>query len=690
MVSDFPIGPMATSQNSGNLLSLAKQPTASSIIQLPNLSLKLDRNNYSLWKENTLDILKAFSLDSFVLGYNSPPKTITVTPTSIITATESSTTQAQPEITSNLAYEEWRCNDLLILVWLRQITFYPLLNHLTRASSSYDAWTKIERMFQSQTQYFEKKRAIVHSLAESLYFVQDDDFISFILNGLDSSFGIFKAALNMRSGTITPEELFGLLLQEEERLAEELRSTTINSAAPSHALLTHNSSFLHHAPPLNINQSSILGPPPLSNYLAHNSHNHAQSMVPQQYSLSSRSNNRQSKRCMQCQICGKNNHDARNCYNRSNEKDFPPTRQTLSRSIPKQAHLASPSAIVNHAAWIKSKVDGSIECHKARLEAKGFHQDEGVDYFDTFSPVVKPTTVRLILSLAMTNKWYVQQLDINNVFLNGDLSEKVFMEQPKGFVDPHRSHFVCKLNKALYGFKQAPRAWINKLKAFLLGIGFRSCLSDSSLFVQQASKHTTYVLVYVDDLIITGSDSDFITIFIYILDQQFSLKDLGSLNYFLGIEVSPSSNGIILSQSSVVGAFQYVTITRPEISYAINRVCQFMQSPTIAHWSTVKRILRYLKGSIHDGLLLRPMSDSSLVAFSDAGWISDLDDSRSQHGFALFYGGNLISWSSRKQKVVTRSSTEAEYRALAFATTELSWVQQLISELHAHLTTPQS
>ncbi|KAH0635602.1 hypothetical protein KY289_035517 [Solanum tuberosum] len=121
-------------------------------------------------------------------------------------------------------------------------------------------------------EYFEKKRAIVDSLAESLYFVQDDDFISFILNGLDSSFGIFKVALNMRSGTITPEELFGLLLQEEERLAEELRSTTINTQlgiAPSHALLTHNSSFLPPTPPLNINQSSILGPPPLSNYLAH-------------------------------------------------------------------------------------------------------------------------------------------------------------------------------------------------------------------------------------------------------------------------------------------------------------------------------------------------------------------------------------------------------------------------------------
>lgn len=113
-----------------------------------------------------------------------------------------------------------------------------------------------------------------------------------------------------------------------------------------------------------------------------------------------------------------------------------------------------------------------------------------------------------------------------------------------------------------------------------------------------------------------------------------------------------------------------------------------MQSSTITHWSTIKCILRYLKGSINDGLLLRPMSDSSLVAFSDAGWISDIDDSRSQHGFALFYGGNLISWSSRKQKAVARSSIEAEYRALAFATTELIWVQQLISELRAPLTSP--
>ncbi|KAG5584852.1 hypothetical protein H5410_045286 [Solanum commersonii] len=223
MVSDLPFDPMADSHNSGNLLSLAKQSSSSTTIQLPNLSLKLNRNNYSLWKENTSDILKTFSLDFSVLGFNHPPKIIT--PNSIATTADSSTTQSQSRNYFS-AYEEWRHSDLLILVWLRQIDCYPPLGHLTRATSSHDAWTKIE--------------------SKSLYVVQYD-FISFVFNGLDSSYGIFKDAFNMCSGLVTPEELFGLLLQEEERFAEELRSTTINTqfgSAPSHAMLTQCSTFL--------------------------------------------------------------------------------------------------------------------------------------------------------------------------------------------------------------------------------------------------------------------------------------------------------------------------------------------------------------------------------------------------------------------------------------------------------------
>lgn len=132
---------------------------------------------------------------------------------------------------------------------------------------------------------------------------------------------------------------------------------------------------------------------------------------------------------------------------------------------------------------------------------------------------------------------------------------------------------------------------------------------------------------------------------------------------------------------SVVGALQYATITRPEITYAVNRVCQFMHNPTEAHWSAVKRILRYLKGTIGAGLYFRPSSDSRLLCYTDAGWISDPDDCRSQHGFSLYFGSNLISWASKKQSAVARSSTEAEYRAIAFAAAEIMWLQQLLTEM---------
>jgi histone deacetylase 1/2 len=197
---------------------------------------------------------------------------------------------------------------------------------------------------------------------------------------------------------------------------------------------------------------------------------------------------------------------------------------------------------------VKKKADGSIDRYKARLVAKGFKQRYGIDYEDTFSTVVKIAIVRLVLSIAVSRGWCLRQLDVQNAFLHGIMEEEVYMKQPPGFESDGAPHLVCILDNAIYGLKQAPRAWYAKLSTKLVQLGFEASKSDTSLFIYQASGITIYMLIYVDDIIVTSSSSEAVMALLMDLRKDFALKDLGDLHYFLGIEVKRDKEGLLLSQ----------------------------------------------------------------------------------------------------------------------------------------------
>ncbi|KAF5812650.1 putative RNA-directed DNA polymerase [Helianthus annuus] len=379
---------------------------------------------------------------------------------------------------------------------------------------------------------------------------------------------------------------------------------------------------------------------------------------------------------------------------------------------------------------IKYKPNGEVERYKARLVARGFTQVEGEDFHDTFAPVAKLVTVRTLLAVATKRNWFIRQLDVNNAFLHGDLDEEVFMKIPQGFLKENEDR-VCRLRKSLYGLKQASRNWYQKFTNALIGLGFTTSRADHSLFLYNNNGVFLAILIYVDDVILVGNDMKKIEEIKDCLHSQFSIKDLGHLKYFLGIEVANTSQGLVLSQRKytldiledsgmegcrpssfpieqnlkldtreddpvvdagcyrrLIGRLLYLQATRPDVAFSVNCLSQFVSDPRQSHMDAVYRVLQYLKATPGQGILLPKGDGENLIAYSDSDWLGCPMTRRSRTGYVVFLGGAPISWKTKKQSVVSRSSAEAEYRAMATTVSELIWLRWLLGELGVPQSSP--
>lgn len=334
-------------------------------------------------------------------------------------------------------------------------------------------------------------------------------------------------------------------------------------------------------------------------------------------------------------------------------------------------------------------------------------------------------TIRIIIALAAQKGWDIFQLDVKSAFLYGKLTEDVFVEQPKGYVKKGSEDKVYKLNKALYGLKQAPRAWFSRIESYFLQQGFKGSQNEQTLFLKSGNKDEILIVsIYVDDLIFTGNCERLMKEFKEAMSKEFSMTDLGKMKYFLGIEVVQSSEGIgicqrkyaaeILSRfnmtscnavkvpmmhgtkldkdvsgekvdntayKQLVGSLMYMTTTRPDIMFPVSLVSRYMSNPTQMHWQACKRILRYLQGTLNLGIMYKKGGNTDLIGFTDSDYAGDIEDRKSTSGYVFVLSNGAVAWSSKKQPIVTLSSTEAEFIAAGAAATQAVWMIKILKEL---------
>ncbi|MCH79563.1 gag-pol polyprotein [Trifolium medium] len=349
--------------------------------------------------------------------------------------------------------------------------------------------------------------------------------------------------------------------------------------------------------------------------------------------------------------------------------------------------------------WVyknKSDEGGVITRNKARLVAQGYTRVEGLDFDETFAPVARLESIRLLLGVACILKFKLYQMDVKSAFLNGYLHEEVYVEQPKGFIDPNYPNHVYKLKKALYGLKQAPRAWYERLTEFLLSQGYKKGGHDKTLFVKENSGKLMIAQIYVDDIVFGGMSEEMVKQMedtIFVSQNKYAkniIKKFGMENAAhkrtpaaTHLKLTKDEKGIDVDQSmygSMIGSLLYLTASRSDITFAVGVCARYQSEPKMSHLVQVKRILKYINGTSDYGILYSKTENSTLVGYCDADWAGSADDRKSTSGGCFFLGNNLISWFSKKQNCVSLSTAEAEYIAAGSSCSHLMWMKQMLKE----------
>lgn len=362
--------------------------------------------------------------------------------------------------------------------------------------------------------------------------------------------------------------------------------------------------------------------------------------------------------------------------------------------------------------------------YKARLVAKGYVQQQGIDFEEAFAPVARIETIRSLIALAAAKGWEIHHLDVKMAFLNGDLNETVYVSQPEGFEKKGEENRVYRLHKALYGLRQAPRAWNVKLNRVFKEMGLKRCVKELSVYLKGDKGDYLIVAIYVDDLFVTGTSLKVINQFKKDMSREFEMSDLGKLTYYLGIEVIQGADGIRIKQEGYakgilldtkmdtcnptqvpmnanitlskaesepeidatayrrcIGCLRYLLHTRPDLAYAVGVLSRYMQSPRESHDQALKQVLRYVKGTTNLGLFFRRDESSKVIGYSDSSHNIDIDDGRSTSGHIFYFGSSPITWTSQKQPNVALSSCEAEFMAATKAAKQAIWLKELMEEI---------